>query len=631
MITINEIDNLDKMLGNYASTEDLIDDMDMNVRLTFLYHCFEENKIQILNNYLMKGKNIRTTLYFFQMLGFDLDVMTENPDLASAMISIKYLNDPPKAMFLSNFIKTLSKSLKGKESAIQKVTKEYEILLADNIKDFVALAKKFDSSLDIFRLANSVFASENVDVERKQKLFDYMATDSHFLSYPYHKIIEDNPEIVVSIKGFAKYLTREMYLKILDPEHIKEIIKEEGMDGKEEYYQALIDFFKDILEVNKDNPNVYQLVALMIESVRSSAPEVFEEFDKLHLYDKKDIPNKKEIFNHILEDIRENNSSELLENYLIGFANSKEFKDNFDELYQLFIQGNNKNYLNLGTCILINILNEQKKKLGVNVELVLTSENSDENTLGSYSIEKQALYLNRYYLATNENYLEGFVNGIDTIFHELRHAEQFQKIYSELDYDYMTLLGCIDAVSQDNTFNSYYKDNYIILAPEVDARAVGFEETCRYLTGQDQLLQLYTANHKKEDEHVSYRVRLDRMSIEHRKVPEEYFLEEINSIYESSKEVGKTQNMPDLGRREIDDIFSKYPTLSLLYYYDNESDSIKMYSREKIIEWSQSSDQKLKLFYQNVLYDLDLQIYFEDPEYVGYKYNEVIGEPPKRK
>ena len=88
--------------------------------------------------------------------------------------------------------------------------------------------------------------------------------------------------------------------------------------------------------------------------------------------------------------------------------------------------------------------------------------------------------------------------------------------------------------------------------------------------------------------------------------------------------------MPDLGRREIDDIFSKYPTLSLLYYYDNESDSIKMYSREKIIEWSQSSDQKLKLFYQNVLYDLDLQIYFEDPEYVGYKYNEVIGEPPKR-
>ena len=80
----------------------------------------------------------------------------------------------------------------------------------------------------------------------------------------------------------------------------------------------------------------------------------------------------------------------------------------------------------LATSLLVGLSERLKKEWNLDYEFVFNDTEMENNNLGSYDHRNKQLYFNKYFIYEQKDWKKGFVQGVDTIFHELKHAQQFQ-------------------------------------------------------------------------------------------------------------------------------------------------------------------------------------------------------------
>ena len=128
--------------------------------------------------------------------------------------------------------------------------------------------------------------------------------------------------------------------------------------------------------------------------------------------------------------------------------------------------------------LLVKIIQGAINNYNVNIDSIRFSPSSEigEFTLGYYDVEQNRIMINLDYLASDTP--DALRRIVRTIFHELRHAQQYRAI-TDVDYNYGTedqrkhwSLNFVNYISPDVDFQDY-SDQTI----ERDARAVA-ENSC---------------------------------------------------------------------------------------------------------------------------------------------------------
>ena len=91
------------------------------------------------------------------------------------------------------------------------------------------------------------------------------------------------------------------------------------------------------------------------------------------------------------------------------------------------------------------------------------------------------MYINPLYLTCNDNYKDSFVVAANTVFHEMKHANQMDKIHNSKELDYNVLLMCMDEFLHESELREgYYLLNYNDISFEKDAVKTAYNDTLEF-------------------------------------------------------------------------------------------------------------------------------------------------------
>ena len=547
---------------------------------------FKDKPEMLMTYYLIEGKNL------FSNVGEEAFVVI-NAGLSPEAMKMG-LDERMKRLY-----KVVSENKDLKDKVISNVISyytEYGDYLLSNYNNPSFQSECVNSVYKLIQL-------EGVSLEDAKKIYEKLISKYDlFKSINYDNLVEERPDFLL-IPGIIDMISSDGLI-----DSISSIFGDNEETTDEEIYIKL----KEIYEANKDRPgSIHHFIKLIREidhdgefvSFLSTHPEFKELFDQ---YNNGALNEAKAIYEG--KDVEIANSMDL----------SKEpfFKDNLDQMIKSYLNNGASNG-DLSLAILIAYAEKLKKSKDLEFEVVVNTNNVQANTLGYYDDESKVLYLNPSYVQEGKL---NFVNNLSTIFHEVQHALQFQKIFDSDDYSYTNLSMIVDNINSKDLISSYYRDNYVNIAYEIDARSAQLYETLKFIDEYcPEMRELFKNNFKSnltdskvrknwfsytsglqlflDDEQINGDIR--KKCFEGDKSDEDmkqYYLEEIES----------------LKRRLL-----KFP----VFEYDEEEYRFKLKSEEELTKLKEKyeieQDEVGLDLINNVLYDIELGKFLEGKEFTS--------------
>lgn len=187
---------------------------------------------------------------------------------------------------------------------------------------------------------------------------------------------------------------------------------------------------------------------------------------------------------------------------------------------------------------------------------------------------------------------------------------------------------------EDGYHESYYSDNYWFISFEVDARLESYIETRRFFKDYPHIQDDVDERFMEFIPAIKNKTR--QGYLEPFSTPLGMFKREIDLMIDVMKDQRREKEKANLTIEEwINQLFTKYPSLSLIFKYNTETDTFEYQSEEyfqsKLQEFQNepSSKESEEAIYciQNILYDLKLTKHFENQDL--YKVTEEKDEDAK--
>lgn len=549
---------------------------------------FKDNPELLLTYYLVEGKNLFNDLdkETFSVVngGVSLDFTKVDENLKNT-----------ERMYKLHKVVNENKELKDKviQNTIKYFEEYHNILLSE-------VYQNGDS--ECINSIRKLLMSKDVKFEDLKRLYENVVRDNPaFVSMDYDGLLLEKPEIAL-IPGYIENISTAGLL-----DYIGLYYNEDADITLEEIFnQAKL---KEILEVNKDRTkSVFHFLMMIkeidngasyddgeesIEEILSKDPEFKKAFE---MFEEQTYTEAKRIYDGF--DVEILNAIDLSRNSF--------FKNNLDKIIESYL---NNNATNKDVClaIILAFAENLRDSEGLDFDVVVNTKIVNNNTLGYYNDEDRILYINPTYI--NEGNLS-FVNNISTIFHEVEHAIEFQKVFESDDYSYINLSMILDSILAQEMFSPYYSANYNNISYEIDARSAQYFKTLKFIDKfcpevKEEFKKTFLYNLKNE--------KIRKTNIGYYSTALQLFLEDeevMGSIRKEKLEDDKiSEDTKDYYQKEIDKYkryFSKFPVLE----YDEKEYRFKLKSEEELNrlkeQYEKNNDPVGLDLVNNVIYDIKL-------------------------
>lgn len=177
-------------------------------------------------------------------------------------------------------------------------------------------------------------------------------------------------------------------------------------------------------------------------------------------------------------------------------------------------------------------------------------KNESSKSYGSY--ENNLIIISILHYKDIMHYKEvDYSNFLETVFHELRHLYQINKITTNKELSYDDIIMLMDYLLYNTLHSKYYDSNYDFISSELDARIYGRSYADRYLNILDVKSNLSSEN---EEDIRKHKIRNRKYNGKFYTI-DELFRTKIEEIYNISLE------------NDID-IFKRHPVLNIMFTKD---------------------------------------------------------------
>lgn len=647
--TLNNLDDAFEKIKQGSTHEylyEILDNSDFTTKLLLTDFLYTSGLSYPMKKYFNLSNENRLLAYFYaKHIGVEFEKAKEDYDSYHLDLTLTIFDNPmnlPKSELLT-FIEPL---VKRRPEHLDIIEEKYFNLILKDYELFFEKLESLYSKTDPYFVISNILSSNRVKKENKQEIFDnLLEKNPAYLSFDYDNLLNENINVFSEVKGLINKISEDGLLKLFDDSELKEY--------PEEYHEEIINYaaseFEKIIKFNLNDPDSLKFLIMKLENIRYIQDSVFlkrilesqtykEACDSVKLGD--DI-NKK-----ILDDILSGNLSKEFEALYIKFAASDLMIENYDNLLALLLNGNefdDKFNRHLATTLLIGLSNKIKKEKNLEFDLSFSNETMENDMFGYYqdksdkenSSKKSKLYLNKYYIYSQEDYIDAFIEGVNTTYHELRHANQFQHLLGKKEWNYDSMVQAMDNyLIEDGYHESYYSDNYWFISFEVDARLESYIETRRFFKDYPHIQDDVDERFMEFIPAIKNKTR--QGYLEPISTPLGMFKREIDLTIDVMKDQRREKEKANLTIEEwINQLFTKYPSLSLIFKYNTETETFEYQSEEyfqsKLQEFqnepvSKESEEAIYCI-QNILYDLKLTKHFENQDL--YKVTEEKDEDAK--
>lgn len=388
-----------------------------------------------------------------------------------------FLHKSKEYKLLNNYLNSFNNQ-KIEEMVSQDIKKFYQGLhIIDKI---VFFHDSHDNENNKAKIIDYLFCQSKLDMDIINKIYNEVLLKNEFLvSFDYDQIIMSNSKYIRNIKGLYRKCGENFFelfsVRKLDKEKIKE----------------LSDTLSDIVKLNSDDEiGLNYFFTRLNMHLSKKTKKYLEQFDYYKKYANADIKKlyDKTIDKLINKDLGINKS--ILES--IGLYNG--FLDKYDTFLDLFCKSDNPEYQELLSIPLaVGLTEKLRRDNNLDYRIVLSSSQIDNETFGSYNDQQNFLYVNPYIFQLFGDKKQAFAKAVDTIFHEVRHAQQFDKLKQDGTLNFNYFIMAMDKILS-LVLPRYNKINYYNISYERDARVSSFQEArkffARYTDMQEELDKL---------------------------------------------------------------------------------------------------------------------------------------------
>ena len=547
-------------------------------------------------SYMLLKKNdpelFEAQLVLEKIKGVEIEELKYHPNDAKAKITYMSfmlstgLSDKSKKItdYSEKIYKLLTDYLKDKDYE-EEVKKNEENIksFAKGLKDVQSMmfsVLKKDHMPPRSMIINEIFNYDFIDEETLNDIYNNVLLNSQFLSsFDYSYIIDNNVETLISVKGLFRKCNSEFF----------EMITNQEMN--EEVYPYLEEILKGIVETNKDDKVGLIWFFKELSNNISRNTKLKDYLEKLDLYQEYTSYDLNEQYDSSLSKLL-NGESDVDDLIKYDLGKYDGLKNKYDELLDKFIKSEDRKYKEtLIIPLVVGLIERLKEKYNLNFKTVFSTSLLNNNTLGSFNKEKNVLYVNPFLFENFKDMNYALVSTVNTVFHEVRHARQYQEINTSHELNYDNLLMSIDSILSESIATGYYKDNYEHISFERDARECAYVDTMTFFKNYKEMQE------KVECEQVSKYRLSDYIRKENTFNLETYygiidiFVNRVNTYFISSKDEKSIQN-------EFIELLNKYPVIFEFFDLDQENLVIKpkseVYFKRKIKEIEQIENEQIR-------------------------------------
>lgn len=631
--TLNNLDDAFNEIKQGSKPEDLydiLDNSDLSAKLLLIDFLYTSGLNYHIKKYFnLSNENRLVSFFYAKHIGVDFEKVKEDYTSYYLDLTLSSL-EKPENLSKAEMLTFLEPIASRRKEYLDTIEEQYFKLIFKDYKIFFEKLESLYSKTDPYFVISNILSSSHSSNENKQEIYDeLLQKNPAYFSFDYDRLLNESLTPFKEIKGLINEISTEGLIELFDDKELAEY--------PEEYHKEIIKYvvkeLESIIKFNLNDHESLKFLIMKLENIRYTQNSVFldnflqsqtyiEAYESISLGD--DI-NKK-----ILNDISKGILSKEFETLYIKFAASDLMTENFDDLLALLLNGNDfddKFNRHLATTLLIGLSNKIKKEKNLDFDLSFSNETMENHTLGYYQDKtdeenqnkKNKLYLNKYYIYSQENYLDAFIEGVNTMYHELRHANQFQHLLNKKEWNYDIMIQSMDTyLTKDGYDKSYYRDNYWYVSVEVDARLQSYIETRRFFKDYPHLQDDVDKRYMEFIPGIKNKTR--QGYLEPFSTPLGIFKREIDVMLDIMKDQKNEGIKSPLTIEErINQIFVKYPSLSLIFKYNTETETFEYQSDEyfqsKLEEFQNNplSKENEEAIYciQNILYDLRLTKHFE--------------------
>lgn len=638
--TVKDFEDIVKRVAQVSSGEEIMNifsQSDTLLRLLLFDQLYEAKQFKILYFLLNNLDNSDDLIKLFSKhIGIDFDALVTNESIVELGVLFKGLKNHNELAFNKALLKRLVEITNKDKNVLDDIKLDYYSLIVDNYEDYFNVVAKLGMASDVYGLITEIMINEDISAVVKQNIYDNVLKKKvQFMSYDYLNIMEDNLEVFINVVGLFNEIPLDKVLMIFENDNISTKDENGNIIKDEEGLEEIVDFIEKAIISYKNNDTEIRKFLIRLEAIKGEKNSyLFEALDKSVIYNnvKEEYNLSSNIYNKIFVDILNGEYSIEFQTLMYEFASSPECLDNYDRLCELLYSNalTDKAQRDLAMVLLVALGKKLVKEYDLECDFVYTNDKMQNNLLGSYNMEEKVLYLNRFYIYGFVDYKEGFVSGVDTLFHELKHAKQNQHEMKEDKWDYDTMLQIMDKyLSQEGLFGSYYESNYRNVSYEADARAQAYVDTMKFFKNNPELQDIAKKQLKEDVNEYKLNTRVDTALglIDGYSTVLDMYVKQFNYYLESVKEIHedyvarKEELIPDTPIEFMNKYFNEYPSMKLIFYYDEDENKIELYSKEYFLElleefYKEPEVNKDAIFcIESLLYDLKLGEYLSDKEY----------------
>lgn len=647
------------------------------------YNTPDPRGLAITGHLLKEINDMSVTLLFIKHIGIDLKEFEKDVDgfEPNPFLGLRNLD---KYQFDIKLVNTLRKVAQQRPDIFSVIDKVYYSLVMDDLDDFIKQYVHLPNHSDPFSMVSDFLTSKEVSVSQKQTIFDKVLSKNEFASFDYDGLVKKDYTPFTEVVGLFNKLSSNAVRYLLSMNNVVDIVDREKITPVEASKQIGENILNTI-RCNKANKDELRKMIMKLEFARSKDTkllftyldmsdeykQVKEELDlsmdrnfleriKYRISSKHVLPEK--ISNKILQDLLSGKSSIEFDTFSTEFAQSPVMQKNYNQLLSVLMNEklDDKTQRLLATTLLVGLSEKIKKDWKLEYEFVFNDTEMQNNVLGSYNngeFGEKRLYFNKFFINGQKDWKKGFVQGVNTIYHELQHAKQFQHDLRKKEWNYDIMQQSMDHYIATQLLNQkYYNSNYHYISYESDARAQAYVNTMKFFEGYDDAQQIVREDLDEELDQIRMRCR-EGYNVNYFTgftFLTETFIQAANRALEANQ-LSDDEKARANKRKPLDEIYEKYPSLQLIFNYNEEENRVELQSEEyfnsKLAEFRKNPEKNSEAIYciENILYDnkakdkftpynTDDFIYSDDTKERKAMINEMfekvsqeIDKPPQRR
>lgn len=629
------IEELNNSFENKQGISEVFDNCDLLLQ-SLILHFFYSNKNYSMCQFLLNNANNKEILSLFFTVHMDIDLKRAIND-PYFTVSFDFVFDEAKFDFVTLWESLVKNSLNNSLDLAKKIETEYYKAVIENSGDFFDNLTKISNKTNSYSLIKGLLSKKDLDGQKKQKIFDSAMRDKDdFMAFDYDTFYKENPEVFSQVIGLFSGVSSQSLHEYFSNESLvgekkRNVLSIFKKNVSNEKIIKTVQEIENILICNSSSEVELRKVILKLEAIRSRDTSLlFHQLDKSKIYTNmksKVNVGKENVNKKVLNEILTGEFSEYFDALFFDFALSKEMSENFDKILSIIINNDYDPVIQKKLIITFFVALNEKIKKEKNIECNVSFGTNELNKacLGSYNDEDKKLYLNRTAIYSHNNSIDCLINGVNTIFHELRHAEQYQKELSCDKCDYDIMMRAMDHYLMSNTcvLDNYYYGNYFHISLESDARAQAYVDTFKFFKGYPNLQEksklLFEEDtnllKKRLRSKVSFNLGIDKI---HPVIM--FFRDEFNTNVD-------LEPVPDDKMYEYNKVFKKYPSLKQIFEVDKNTGKIEIRSEDyfisnleklKAMPKSQKNDDAIYCF-ESILYDIKIMKFLESIDFEKLK------------